>query len=161
MCLSGYPLSVPRSHFYPTLSVCTPLPLSLSFPIWVPSSHCPWLSLQHPFPSLLLLPFSSRAQHGPSRLPLIAQSSWVLSTPPAAAVLAQAHLSPSTQAHHTAVVGLSAHQGSGSCKSYFIFIATLGQQPGYTHLTVGKTEAPKGKKNISMRSGIQLVLIAM
>lgn len=150
MRLSGYPLSVPLSHFHPTLSLCTPLPLSLSCPVWVPSSHCPGLSLQHSFPWLA---FSAHFPSGPSmappHLPLIAQTSRLLSTPRAAAVPAQAHCSPSTQtpfsdSHHTAVLGLSAHQGSDSFESYFIFAATVGQQSGYTYLT---DEAPKGKKS--------------
>lgn len=83
------------SHFHPALSLCTPG--SLSFPIWGPSSHCPWLSLQHPFPWLASSAhFPPGPRMAPPRPPLIAQTSWFLSTPPAAAVPAQAHLSPST-----------------------------------------------------------------
>lgn len=85
--------SVPLSHCLSVLSKLGPI------------SPLPRLSLQHPSPWLASPHFPPGPSMAPPRLSLIAQT-WLLSTPPAAAVPAQALLSPAprlgSQTHHTA-----------------------------------------------------------
>ncbi|KAF6125371.1 hypothetical protein HJG60_009857 [Phyllostomus discolor] len=100
VCLSCLFFCLCLSHFHCSLSLCGSPPLSLPpsllscldpvfpLPLALPAVPFPWLASPVHFP-----PGPSMAS---PRLPGIAQTSWLLSTPPAPAVPAYTHPSPST-----------------------------------------------------------------